>query len=34
MIDHLMIGVSDLDYGAFMLDPDGHNVEAVFHGEA
>jgi predicted lactoylglutathione lyase len=19
-------------YGAFVLDPDGHNVEAVFHG--
>ena len=21
-------------YGAFLLDPDGNNVEAVFHGEA
>ena len=21
-------------YGAFVLDPDGHNVEAVFHGGA
>ncbi len=21
-------------YGAFVLDPDGHNVEAVFHGDA
>ena len=21
-------------YGAFVLDPDGHNVEAVFHGKA
>jgi catechol 2,3-dioxygenase-like lactoylglutathione lyase family enzyme len=21
-------------YGAFVLDPDGHNVEAVFHGSA
>lgn len=21
-------------YGAFLLDPDGHNVEAVFHGAA
>jgi catechol 2,3-dioxygenase-like lactoylglutathione lyase family enzyme len=21
-------------YGAFVLDPDGHNVEAVFHAEA
>lgn len=19
-------------YGAFVLDPDGHNIEAVFHG--
>jgi catechol 2,3-dioxygenase-like lactoylglutathione lyase family enzyme len=21
-------------YGAFVLDPEGHNLEAVFHGEA
>ncbi|KAG1241996.1 hypothetical protein G6F65_023235 [Rhizopus arrhizus] len=21
-------------YGAFVLDPDGNNIEAVFHGEA
>ena len=21
-------------YGAFVLDPDGHNIEAVYHGEA
>ena len=21
-------------YGAFVIDPDGHNVEAVFHGAA
>ena len=21
-------------YGAFLLDPDGNNIEAVFHGEA
>jgi catechol 2,3-dioxygenase-like lactoylglutathione lyase family enzyme len=21
-------------YGAFILDPDGHNIEAVFHGPA
>lgn len=21
-------------YGAFVLDPDGHNIEAVFHGPA
>ncbi len=20
------------DYAAFVLDPDGHNIEAVFHG--
>ena len=20
-------------YGAFVLDPDGNNIEAVFHGE-
>lgn len=25
---------SDDYYGAFVLDPDGHNVEAVCHGEA
>jgi catechol 2,3-dioxygenase-like lactoylglutathione lyase family enzyme len=25
---------SDGYYGAFVLDPDGHNVEAVSHGEA
>jgi hypothetical protein len=34
IIDHLTIGVSNLDRsrrGAFVLDPDGHNVEAVFH---
>jgi catechol 2,3-dioxygenase-like lactoylglutathione lyase family enzyme len=24
---------SELYYGAFVLDPDGHNVEAVFHGD-
>lgn len=24
---------SDGYYGAFVLDPDGHNVEAVFHGD-
>jgi catechol 2,3-dioxygenase-like lactoylglutathione lyase family enzyme len=23
-----------LYYAAFILDPDGHNIEAVFHGEA
>ena len=21
-------------YGAFVLDPDGNNIEAVYHGEA
>lgn len=36
MIDHVNIGVADLAasrafYGAFVLDPDGHNVEAVAH---
>jgi hypothetical protein len=33
-IDHLTIGVRDLEHshGAFVLDPDGHNVKAVFHG--
>jgi catechol 2,3-dioxygenase-like lactoylglutathione lyase family enzyme len=25
---------SDGYYGAFVLDPDGHNIEAVCHGEA
>jgi catechol 2,3-dioxygenase-like lactoylglutathione lyase family enzyme len=24
---------SDGNYGAFVLDPDGHNVEAVHHGQ-
>jgi catechol 2,3-dioxygenase-like lactoylglutathione lyase family enzyme len=23
---------SDIYYGAFVLDPDGHNIEAVYHG--
>ena len=23
---------SDDYYGAFVLDPDGHNIEAVYHG--
>ena len=42
VIDHVVIGVRDLDsgrafhhpgyYGAFVLDPDGHNIEAVIHG--
>jgi catechol 2,3-dioxygenase-like lactoylglutathione lyase family enzyme len=25
---------SDIYYGAFVLDPDGHNIEAVYHGSA
>jgi len=28
MIDHTGVVVSD---GAFVLDPDGHNIEAVCH---
>jgi hypothetical protein len=34
MIDHVGFAVSDyhLDYyGAFVLDPDGNNIEAVCH---
>jgi len=42
VFDHVTIRVADLDssrrpqygpdhYGAYVLDPDGHNVEAVFH---
>jgi catechol 2,3-dioxygenase-like lactoylglutathione lyase family enzyme len=37
MLDHIHVGVSDLERsaafycGAFALDPDGHNVEAVCH---
>jgi hypothetical protein len=40
MLDHIGFGVSDFArskafypnyYGAFVLDPDGHNVEAVCH---
>jgi hypothetical protein len=30
MIDHTGLTVSDY-YGAFVLDPDGHNIEAVCH---
>jgi len=30
LIDHVHLRV----YGAFVLDPDGNNIEAVFHGEA
>ena len=36
--DHGQPGVRDQYhpgyYGAFVLDPDGNNIEAVFHGEA
>ena len=34
MIDHAGVCVNDFHagyYGAFVLDPDGHNIEAVFH---
>lgn len=34
MIDHIGLGASDYDpnyYGAFVIGPDGHNVEAVCH---
>jgi hypothetical protein len=40
MLDHVSLNVSDPDvrahyhptyYGAFVLDPDGNNVEAVCH---
>ena len=36
-IDHVKLPVADLEasrafYAAFVLDPDGHNIEAVFHG--
>jgi catechol 2,3-dioxygenase-like lactoylglutathione lyase family enzyme len=43
MIDHTGISVSDFTvskqfhpnyYGAFVLDPDGHNIEAVCHDPA
>ena len=38
-LDHIGLDVSDYAaskafyYGAFVLDPDGNNVEAVCHGE-
>jgi hypothetical protein len=36
MLDHVGIAVADLAksksfYGAFVLDPDGNNIEAVCH---
>ena len=38
MLDHIGLNVSDYDrsrdfyyYGAFILDPDGNNVEMVSH---
>ncbi len=44
MIDHVGLGVSDLErsrefyhqhyYGAFVLDRDGNNIEAVRHRPA
>jgi hypothetical protein len=33
VIDHVGLAVSDLDYGAFVLDPDA-NIEAVCHRPA
>jgi hypothetical protein len=30
VIDHF--GINCADFGAFVRDPDGNNVEAVFHG--
>jgi hypothetical protein len=32
MLDHTGLNVSY--YGAFVLDPDGHNIEAVCHEPA
>jgi hypothetical protein len=37
MIDHTGVAVSDFhpnSYGAFVRDPDGHNIEAVCHEAA
>ncbi len=39
MIDHTVIGVADIGHSAafhaaFVLDPDGNNMEAVFRGDA
>ena len=37
MLDHVTIGVTDIERSqafydqAFILDPDGHNIEAVCH---
>jgi predicted lactoylglutathione lyase len=36
-VDHVKLPVADLQrtmayYAAFVLDPDGHNIEAVYHG--
>ena len=31
LIDHLALRVRA--YAAFVIDPDGNNVEAVFHGD-
>jgi hypothetical protein len=30
ILDHVSLSVSD--YAAFVLHPDGHDIEAVFHG--
>ena len=43
LIDHIQLVVKDLAaskrfytgyYGAFLIDPDGNNIEAVYHGPA
>ena len=40
LIDHVHLRARDLErkyhpgyYAAFLIDPDGNNVEAVYHGE-
>jgi hypothetical protein len=32
--DHVSVGVNDGYYGAFVLDPDGHNIKAVYDRRA
>jgi predicted lactoylglutathione lyase len=37
-VDHLALQVRDLEaskrfYAAYVTDPDGHNIEAVYHGD-
>lgn len=33
LIDHIQLRCANY-YAAFVLDPDGNNIEAVHHGEA